>query len=57
MSLAVSSFDVIDHIPAGSASKIGVEFGSKLINILEEEKIVKLQCAFDFSIFKFGHTY
>jgi hypothetical protein len=26
--------------------KLGVEFGSKLITIPEEDKVVKLQCAF-----------
>lgn len=32
--------------------KLGVEFGSKLITIPEEDKVVKLQCAF-----RLSHTY
>jgi hypothetical protein len=42
----VSSFFL--HVPLTIHRKLGVEFGSKLITIPEEDKVVKLQCAFHY---------
>jgi hypothetical protein len=42
----VSSFSL--RLPLTIHPKLGVEFGSKLITIPEEDKVVKLQCAFHY---------
>lgn len=47
------NYDAIVSLPFYFVLQLGVEFGSKLITLPDDDKVVKLQCTSDFLSLQF----